>query len=63
MQLANRFRQVRLVDNRNDPRVVNHLLEDDDVVLTLEDLEVAVVARPYPRHAITDAPLAQGRSV
>ncbi len=40
---------------RNDPSIVHHLVEDDDVVGRLEDLEVLVVAGGNNRRARVEA--------
>ena len=48
---------VRRVAERDDARVVHHLVEEHDVVRGLQDVEVGVVAREQVRHADGDAAL------
>ena len=50
---------LRTAVERDDPYVVNHLLQDRHVIRRLENLEVAVVPGHQPRHAIGDAALAE----
>src|SRR5206468_885702 len=57
--LLNVRRKVRTPVERDDARVVDGLLEDRHVILRLEDLDVAVVARAEPRGAKADAALRQ----
>src|SRR3982074_2747776 len=50
---------VRTAIHRNDPRVVNHLVEDHDVLLRLEQLDILVVrcrGHRWPRIESQDAP-------
>ena len=63
VQLADRGNQMRRVVDRDDTRVVNQLLEDDDVVGRLKDLEVAVVPGQQVRHTIRDAPIQQAAAL
>ena len=59
VQLPHGPGQVRLPGQGDDPRVVNHLVHEDEVVRVLEDLEIAVVARAQPREPVGDAALRQ----
>ena len=59
--LADRFRDMRAAVERDDPRLVDQLLVDDDVARHLEDLVIAAVPAPDAIPAARDAagPLAQ----
>ena len=59
MPLTDAGRNVRAVVQWDDTCVVNGLHPNRDVVLGLEDLDVAVVAGANPRSTETDAPLTQ----
>ena len=54
---AHRCGRVRTAVERDDPRVVNHLLLDRDVLRRLHDQEVVVVAAGQLRHAARDTAL------
>jgi hypothetical protein len=50
---------MRPAVERNDARIVRHLVHDRDVTGRLDDLQVAVVARLQPRNPEVDAALAE----
>ena len=59
MPLPDRVGSVWRVTDRDDPGVVNHLTEHDQMIGGLKDLVVAVVAgaeSPDARYAVGDAP-------
>ena len=59
MPLADAVGDVRSLVERDDPRVVDHLGVDDQVLGALQDVVIAVVAGKEARHAERDAPFAQ----